>query len=225
LRRAGSSGRARTIRGRPALLGAVVTAVIVLAGSCASDGAGPAPTPTPTTATAPAPACVAPPGAALADVDPEALPEKPWRRPAGAEVRVVFETAGLAPRYRQMVDQGARTWSASPCVTAVTADRCAPGDNCVAVVERRDSGDDADGAFSGRDGDTYRRAGTITLYTAALDTESDEGALVAVVHEMGHALGLRHRTDPRSVMYPSSDESSGAAPDAVDLANLLALYG
>ncbi len=176
------------------------------------------------TPAAPPTACVARAGATLQDVDPGDLPEKPWRRD-GAEARVVFETSGLPVRYRHLVDRGAQLWSASPCVDAVTAPRCAAGDHCVHVVEQRTDGEDSDGEFTSHDGPRYRREGTITLYTDVLGTESDDEALVTVVHEMGHALGLRHRRDPRSVMHPDSGEGTGPAPDAVDLANLATLYG
>lgn len=203
-------------RARTAVLLAVVLTG-ALASSCAHrPAARPADPPT---------ACVARRGATLLDVDPGDRPEKPWRRDGDAKARVVFETSGLPVRYRHMVVRGAELWSASPCIDAVTAPRCAAGDHCVHVVERRADGEDSDGEFASHDGPRYRREGTITLYTDVLGTEGDEEALVTVVHEMGHALGLRHRRDPGSVMHPDSGAGTSPTPDAVDLTNLVTTYG
>jgi hypothetical protein len=44
------------------------------------------------------------------------------------------------------------------------------------------------------------------------------------LHELGHALGLAHSTDPNAVMYPSAG-SSNATLDASDIAGIQALYG
>ncbi|MPV87878.1 matrixin family metalloprotease [Georgenia ruanii] len=159
------------------------------------------------------------------DVDPKDSPEKPWRREGDAKVRVVFETHALSDRYRQMVTRAADIWSASPCIAAVAADRCAEGDNCVRVVEQKADGRSTDGEFKGKDGKKYRHGGKITLYTALLDRNTDQGALATVVHEMGHALGLVHRLDTASVMNSHTDQHTNPIPDATDFANLAVIYG
>ena len=158
-------------------------------------------------------------------MDPADTPEKPWRRVGDAEVRVVFETHALSDRYRMMIIRAAEIWSASPCIQAVAADRCAEGDNCVRVVEQKADGRGTDGEFSGKDGKKYRHGGKITLYTVPLDRNTDRGALATVVHEMGHALGLVHRLDPASVMNSHTDHLTNPIPDATDFANLVVIYG
>ena len=65
----------------------------------------------------------------------------------------------------------------------------------------------------------------ITLYTALLDKESDNGALATIVHEMGHALGLVHRMQPGTVMNATTDDHTDPTPDETDYANLRAIYG
>jgi predicted Zn-dependent protease len=79
--------------------------------------------------------------------------------------------------------------------------------------------------FSGTDEENYRTGGTIKLYTRELDKESDNGALATIVHEMGHALGLTHRTNKNDVMNANISDSTNANPDNLDFANLLAIYG
>ncbi|KAE8763283.1 matrixin family metalloprotease [Georgenia thermotolerans] len=199
-------------------------AAVVLLGAAALCRCTPSPSERPWTDTAPT-ACAAPRDASLTDVDPQDSPETPWRRHGDAKVRVVFETHALSDRYRQMVVRATEIWSASPCVEAVAADRCAAGDNCVRVVEQKADGRDTDGEFSGKDGKRYRHGGTITLYTALLDRNTDRGALATVVHEMGHALGLVHRLDPASVMNSHTDHLTNPIPDATDFANLAVIYG
>ncbi|MDE2575030.1 MAG: Hint domain-containing protein [Rhodospirillales bacterium] len=44
------------------------------------------------------------------------------------------------------------------------------------------------------------------------------------VHELGHALGLGHSTDPNAVMYPTAQGVTNQAPDASDIAGIQALY-
>lgn len=45
-----------------------------------------------------------------------------------------------------------------------------------------------------------------------------------VLHEIGHALGLGHTTDPNAIMYPVAQPSNRTL-DATDIAGIQALYG
>jgi hypothetical protein len=45
-----------------------------------------------------------------------------------------------------------------------------------------------------------------------------------VLHEVGHALGLGHSTDPAAVMYPQAQGTVNQAPNASDIAGIAALY-
>jgi hypothetical protein len=162
------------------------------------------------------------------DVDADATPEAPWAHVPGQEVTIYFATGGLPPRYAAFVEEGAALWSRNPCVEAVAVAECPDGSNCSTVVAKArgdEESDDSDGESEGVDRDGVRVAGTIRLYTDALDPEPDNGALATVVHEMGHALGLAHRDDPDSVMNAATDDDTDPRPDAVDFANLVVLYG
>jgi Matrixin len=175
---------------------------------------------------APPDACVAGPDAEQQDVDAEDAPEHPWPSAPGRRVTVYFAADGLPPRYVHLLEQAAALWAPSPCVNPVVADRCPPGSHCstvTALAEGRDGSTDGESESVDRRG--VRVSNSIRLYTALLDNSSDNGALATIVHEMGHAFGLMHRNDPDSVMNAKTTNSTDPAPDEVDFANLVAIYG
>lgn len=160
------------------------------------------------------------------DMDPEDSPEKPWPHADGVEVTVYFETTGLSVRYQKLVQDATSIWSASPCIEALAVEECKDGGNCVSVEERVSPNNrGTDGEFRGQDRGSDRSGGTITLYTKPLDRSSDNGALATIVHEMGHALGLVHRTNRDSVMNASTNDQTNPVPDAIDFTNLAVIYG
>ena len=170
--------------------------------------------------------CVAAPGAEQRDVDPDDDPEAAWPHTVGEPLVLHVAVGGLPGRYVGLVDQAAEIWSRSPCVDLVVDAACPPGVACstVRAKERsRDKGTDGESESDDRGG--VRRSNTLTLYTALLDEESDNGALATIVHEMGHALGLVHRLDRDSVMNAETDDSTDPVPDDVDFANLVVIYG
>lgn len=172
--------------------------------------------------------CAAEPGAKQQDVDTDDGPEFPWQHVAGQEVTVYFATGDLPSRYSALVEQGAALWSRSPCIEALAVDECPDEENCSAVVPAASAdgrGDHTDGESEGVDRDGVRYANTIQLYTDVLDRASDNGALATVVHEMGHGLGLVHRNNPDSVMNAVTGDHTDPVPDAIDYANLVAIYG
>jgi hypothetical protein len=172
--------------------------------------------------------CTAEPDAEQQDVDTDDSPEFPWQHVAGQEVTVHFATGDLPFRYSALVEQGADLWSRSPCIEALAVDGCPDETNCSAVVPAASAdgrGDHTDADSEGVDRNGVRFANTIRLYTNVLDRASDNGALATVVHEMGHALGLVHRNDPDSVMNAVTGDHTDPAPDAIDFANLVVIYG
>ncbi|MGH2953474.1 MAG: matrixin family metalloprotease [Solirubrobacterales bacterium] len=53
---------------------------------------------------------------------------------------------------------------------------------------------------------------------------SANGRLATIVHELGHAFGLRHRKS-RGVMNAVTGNKTDPRPDRTDFKNLLAIYG
>jgi Zn-dependent protease with chaperone function len=225
------AGRARR---RPRTVLALMAAAVALAAAACGSTPPPTPAPAPQATAAPSPTtapppppppCVAPPGGRQRDVDADDPPDVLWPRPRGGELVVAFAIDGLPRRYANAVILGARLWSRSPCVEATVVARCPPRGDCSTVVTRRSGGGkDVDGASESEERRGVRVGNAITLYTGLLDRSSDNGVLGTTVHEMGHALGLRHRNDPRSIMNATTGDRTDPRPDATDLANLAALY-
>jgi hypothetical protein len=216
------SGSARAARRRlrwGLVAGAAVLAAAVIVGLTLSQCSGPNPY---------GDRCVAEPGAEQEDVDTDDSPESPWSHVPGQGITVYFATGDLPSRYAVLVEKGAAIWSRSPCVQALAVEECPEDVSCSAVVpEVREGrrGNYTDGKSEGVDRGGVRFANTITLYTNVLDGESDNGALATVVHEMGHALGLRHRNDQDSVMNEKTGDHTDPVPDEIDFANLVVIYG
>lgn len=213
--------RLKSVVKRTQALRVVALTLALVASACSAS-----PVPGGPDAVVPPKDCAYPPGGGQQDVDPEDTPEKPWPHTDGVEVTVYFETTGLSGRYERLVKDATSIWSASPCIAAVAVEECNEGGNCVSVKEKVSSSDrGTDGEFSGMDTGSNRSGGTITLYTKPLDRSSDNGALATIVHEMGHALGLVHRTDRNTVMNATTDDKTNPIPDAIDFTNLAVLYG
>ncbi|WP_377015062.1 matrixin family metalloprotease [Arthrobacter sp. GCM10027362] len=207
------------------LVFAVLAAGLALAGCSPSGGQGRGTGDGGNSAQSAPAQCVAPAGARTQDIDPEDSPVKPWRKPAGRELVVEFETGGLSERYARLVSEGTGIWSRSPCLNAVVVQSCSAGANCVTIVEDDSRSRRTDGEMEWDGDDAYMEGASITLYTRPLDRYSDNGALATVVHEMGHALGLDHRLERSDVMNAVTGDDTDPVPDAVDFANLAVLYG
>lgn len=171
--------------------------------------------------------CTAQPGTAEQDVDTDDSDEAPWARVPGQPATVYVETGALSQRYARFVEQGAAAWSRGPCVKVVAVARCPVGVGCITVRTASGKGDDGetDGDSEGTQAGGIRVANAIRLYPELLDESSDNGAQVTVTHEMGHAIGLRHREGSGTLMNAETGDDTPAEPDDVDYGNLLAIYG
>ncbi len=84
---------------------------------------------------------------------------------------------------------------------------------------------DTDGTFTGRERGEVRVGGTVSInLTMFADMSADE-RLATITHELGHALGLVHRLDRRSLMNAVTGPRTRTAPDEVDFHNLRVIYG
>ncbi|MGI9615006.1 MAG: matrixin family metalloprotease [Acidimicrobiales bacterium] len=200
-------------------------------GSTASVASNPSPADPPATVaseaqeaegTAGASACSPPDdGGELKDQDFDDH-QLPWERNGAEKVVIYFESGGVSEEYRGYLDQGAAAWNRSLCLDVRIIDTCPEGVNCVTVSLT--AGDDADGNFDAVEEQDFTRGGHIDLYYEQLDRLGDGAKLNVTIHEMGHAVGLRHR-QTRNVLMNGDTYTDIFDPDETDLYNLRLLYG
>ncbi|MGH3428664.1 MAG: matrixin family metalloprotease, partial [Mycobacteriales bacterium] len=170
--------------------------------------------------------CVAEPGAQQQDVLVDGKPRVPWAHMPGQKTKVYFQTSALPERYAAAAKKAVEVWSQSPCLEAIAVNECPADSHCTIMkTEQKSSKPSDDGSTEWTDDGHVRTGSTITLYTGILDDTTDNGLLGTTIHEMGHAFGLLHRKSASSIMAPSSNDSHDPIPDAIDFANIVALYG
>ncbi len=146
----------------------------------------------------------------------------PWERHDADKVAVYFESQNVSAEYRDYLDQGAAAWNRSPCLDIHVVDECPAGANCVTVGLTR--GDDADGNFDAVEDRGFTVGGHIDLFYEELDRLGSGAKLNVTIHEMGHAVGLRHR-DTERVLMNGDTYTDIFDPDDTDFHNLRVLYG
>ena len=167
-------------------------------------------------------ACVPPEdGGELRDQDMDDH-QVPWERNGADRVPIYFESGTVTEEYRGYLDQGAVAWNRSPCLDVQIVDTCPEAANCVTVSLTQ--GDDADGNFDAVEERDFTVGGHIDLYVEELDRRGDGAKLNVTIHEMGHAVGLRHRETQR-VLMNGDTYTDIFDPDETDLYNLQVLYG
>jgi matrixin len=166
--------------------------------------------------------CVTPEGLELQDQDYED-DQLPWQRPAGTEVVVYFETRAVTDEaYLDDLAKAVEAWDRSPCLQPRLIENCPDGENCVTISLVEGESED-DGNFDAIEEGDFTIGGHIDYYVDNLAEEGPLATLNVVIHEMGHAVGLRHRATEGVLMHADTNET--IEPDEIDYENLLVLYG
>jgi hypothetical protein len=146
----------------------------------------------------------------------------PWERNGAEKVAIYFEAGSVSQEYRGYLDQGSAAWNRSECLDVQIVDECPDGANCITVSLT--PGDDADGNFDSVEDENFTVGGHIDLYYEELDKLGNGAKLNVTIHEMGHAVGLRHRETER-VLMNGDTYTDVFDPDDTDYHNLRVLYG
>lgn len=176
-------------------------------GSCEPSEGGP-----------PADECVAPSGLKLQDQDLTDS-QLPWKRTGKQKVVIFFETNDVDAEFLEHMKKGAENWNKSPCLDVRLVDRCPAGANCVTVSAPNADSED-DGNFDAEEKGGFTLGGHIDVTTGLSRGER----LNVMIHEMGHAVGLRHRKTEHVLMNGDTYDDVFVS-DPIDYQNLLVLYG
>lgn len=176
------------------------------------------------TATPSSGSCTAPSNNKLLDQDMSDT-QHPWQRKGAAEVIIYFETKNVAAEYIPYMEYGAAAWSKSECLDVRLASSCPSGANCVPSATPKTC-DDSDGNYDEvvKSGYQVNGGNLMEMCTDPLNKLGSGAKKNVTVHEMGHAVGLRHRATKR-VLMESPTYKDIFDPDETDYHNLRVSYG
>lgn len=132
-----------------------------------------------------------------------------------------IKRADGAPRWP--VSAAAERWDdGNPVDFRYTTKPCPKGSQCVTVRQSELAAPTVGVTAIGRVGTDIRSA-TVTLDATFGRTNTNARRRNVVCHELGHALGLKHRTATSTCLTSYAAEQQ--YPDATDVKNLNTMYG
>ena len=138
-----------------------------------------------------------------------------------SEAKVVW-VENKAPA-RWPVRRAVATWNKGLTAVQLKVGKCQPGAGCIKVAEASYLAPNDGGVTLGK---TTRLFGTSVRFNRdAVHRVPAAYLAVSTCHELGHALGLKHRAAKTTCMNATVGTGSVSRPDATDFASVNAKYG
>ena len=159
----------------------------------------------------------------LIDQDPTDS-QLPWKLPTYSDhVEIWFyapASNGVTSEWLGYLNQGAAVWNQSPALDCHVTQSAVPAGKNKITVRVQSSGDD--GNFDSIESGGFTVGGDIQLLSSLGNTPNGGERRNVAAHEMGHAVGLKHRN--QTVLMNSATYNNVFTADATEYKNLLWLY-
>ena len=123
------------------------------------------------------------------------------------------------------VGQAIRTWNKGLTNVQLKAGDCVEGATCITVSQVSELPDEDGRMVLGKTTSFFGMSPSIRFNGAAVHHVRTPLLSVAACHELGHALGLKHRTTMNSCMHATVTTGVSKRPDAQDYAAVNDKYG
>ena len=123
------------------------------------------------------------------------------------------------------VGQAIKTWNKGLTNVQLKAGDCVEGATCITVSQVSELPDEDGRMVLGKTTSFFGMSPSIRFNGAAVHHVRTPLLSVAACHELGHALGLKHRTTMNSCMHATVTTGVSKRPDAQDYAAVNDKYG
>lgn len=148
---------------------------------------------------------------------------KLWRK-ISPELVLYFDIKALPTEYADYARQGAASWSRSECIDARVTTACPSGSICIPITMSSQDKGSVVGSTIISSNNTYAVSARIEIYSRLNNNPPDKRRMT-MIHEIGHACRLGHRSASTAIMYTPSRGENSILPDSTDMHNLRVLYG